>query len=161
MISINDSEIISQIAKIKTKMDKYPPYAIGKGLDATAEFLNTPVVKASIYPPSQSGQPFIWSSEKQRKAFFATNGFGRGIPTIRTLNLANSGTFKVEKRYSSLYVYYENTASYAKWVIGQFTQIVGHIARGWKPVNTHIVNYRSDILDIFHSAVSKSWDELV
>ena len=156
MISINDSEIISQIAKIKTKMDKYPPYAIGKGLDATAEFLNTPIVKASIYPPSQSGQPFIWSSEKQRRFVFANIK----LPSVRTLNLANSGTFKVEKRYSSLYVYYENTASYAKWVIGQFTQIVGHIARGWKPVNTHIVDYRSDVLDVFRGAVFKSWDEL-
>lgn len=28
--------------------------------------------------------PVQWDSTKQRKAFFATNGFGRGIPTKRT-----------------------------------------------------------------------------
>jgi hypothetical protein len=28
--------------------------------------------------------PIQWDSEKQRRAFFATDGFGRGIPTKRT-----------------------------------------------------------------------------
>jgi hypothetical protein len=28
--------------------------------------------------------PIPWDSEKQRRAFFATDGFGRGIPTKRT-----------------------------------------------------------------------------
>ena len=28
--------------------------------------------------------PIKWDSTKQRKAFFASNGFGKGIPTVRT-----------------------------------------------------------------------------
>jgi hypothetical protein len=28
--------------------------------------------------------PINWDSEKQRRAFFATNGFGHGIPYVRT-----------------------------------------------------------------------------
>jgi hypothetical protein len=28
--------------------------------------------------------PIVWTTEKQRKAFFATDGFGAGIPTRRT-----------------------------------------------------------------------------
>lgn len=36
----------------------------------------------------EEGKPIVypvqWDSTKQRKAFFATNGFGRGIPTKRT-----------------------------------------------------------------------------
>lgn len=31
-----------------------------------------------------STSPVQWDSERQRRAFFATNGFGGGIPTVRT-----------------------------------------------------------------------------
>lgn len=150
-----------QIAKLKDKFDKYPPYALGKGLDSVSDYLNSPNIKNSIYPPSQAGQSFIWSSDRQRRAFFATNGFGRGIPTVRTMLLANSGEFKVDKKSSSLYVYYQNTASYAKWVIGNFTQIIGHIARGWKPVNTIIVDReRNNIVSRFKESALRAWDEM-
>jgi len=32
----------------------------------------------------KSTRPVKWDSDKQRRAFFATDGFGRGIPTRRT-----------------------------------------------------------------------------
>jgi hypothetical protein len=32
----------------------------------------------------KSSRPVRWDSDKQRMAFFATGGFGRGIPTVRT-----------------------------------------------------------------------------
>jgi len=35
-------------------------------------------------PGSPIIYPVNWDSEKQRRAFFATDGFGRGIPTKRT-----------------------------------------------------------------------------
>lgn len=35
-------------------------------------------------PGSKPTHPIQWDSPKQRKAFFATDGFGRGIPTRRT-----------------------------------------------------------------------------
>lgn len=147
-----------QIAKLKDKFQKYPPYAIGKAGDATAAYLNSTSVKQSIYPQSQSGQPFIWSSERQRRFVHANIK----LPSTRTMNLANSGSFQVEKKYSSLYITYTNTASYAKWVIGNFTRIIGHITRGWKPVNTIIVDReRNKVLDIFRENVSsKTWNEL-
>jgi len=34
--------------------------------------------------PGKPKYPIRWTSERQRKAFFATDGFGRGIPTRRT-----------------------------------------------------------------------------
>lgn len=34
--------------------------------------------------PAKVKYPIQWRSEKQRRAFFATNGFGAGIPTQRT-----------------------------------------------------------------------------
>lgn len=35
-------------------------------------------------PAPKPKYPINWDSEKQRRAFFATDGFGRGIPTKRT-----------------------------------------------------------------------------
>jgi len=35
-------------------------------------------------PGKAINYPVKWDSEKQRRAFFATNGFGRGIPARRT-----------------------------------------------------------------------------
>jgi len=147
---------LNQIAKIKTKMEKYPPYVMGKGLDAASSYLNTPTVKASLYPPSQSGSPFVWSSERQRRFVFANIK----LPSQRTMNLANSGEFKVEKKFSSLYIYYQNTASYAKWVIGNFTTIIGHRMRGWLGVNTTVVNRRSDVVNAFDKGINGAWKNM-
>ena len=38
-------------------------------------------------PAPKVRYPIQWKSEKQRRAFFATNGFGAGIPTRRTNKL--------------------------------------------------------------------------
>ena len=35
-------------------------------------------------PAPRPGYPIHWDSVRQRKAYFATDGFGRGIPTRRT-----------------------------------------------------------------------------
>lgn len=155
MLSINSAEVLEQTSKLKNKFEKYPPFAMNAGLTAASDYLNTPLVKMSIYPPSQSGQPFVWSSDKQRRYVMANIK----LPSMRTFELANSGSFKVDSRYSSLYVYYENVASYAKWVIGQFTQIIGHITRGWKPVNKTITDqFHDNVVERFREAVIKAWD---
>jgi len=40
--------------------------------------------KEMAVPGKPPTYPIQWDSVKQRRAFFATNGFGRGIPTKRT-----------------------------------------------------------------------------
>ena len=40
--------------------------------------------------PGPVSYPIRWTSERQRKAFFATKGFGRGIPYKRTGKLAKA-----------------------------------------------------------------------
>lgn len=155
MLELNTPEILEQTAKLKYKMEKYPPFALNAGLTTAADYLNSPLVKLDIYPPSQSGAPFVWSSEKQRRYVMANIK----LPSTRNFNLANSGSFKVDQSRSSLYVFYQNVAPYAKWVIGQFTQIIGHITRGWKPVNTVVVDrYHDEVINRFHDAVIQAWD---
>ena len=48
------------------------------------------LTKLGEKPPSYPPRWVNWDSEKQRRAFFATNGFGRGIPTSRTGTYARS-----------------------------------------------------------------------
>lgn len=149
-----------QLAKLKIKLENYPPYVIEQGLESVNTFLNDDAFKTSMYPPSQAGQPFEWSSDKQRRAFFATDGFGRGIPTQRTYELATSGEFIVEKKFKSLYITYTNIAPYFQWVQGQFSQIIGHIRRGWKPVNTFVVDNGKIVRERFDAGIKGAWDRM-
>lgn len=46
--------------------------------------------------PGKPHYPIRWTSERQRRAFFATDGFGRGIPTRRTHTLSQGWTVFVD-----------------------------------------------------------------
>ena len=73
---------------------------------------------APEYPPAWlspiTGIPNSWDSDKQRKAFFATNGFGKGIPTERTGNYINGWSVNSIPGGAEL----SNTSGYAAAVGG-------------------------------------------
>jgi len=51
-------------------------------------------------PGKRPSHPIRWVSEKQKRAFFATEGFGRGIPTRRTNEYVNAWELvKLENGY--------------------------------------------------------------
>ncbi len=64
-------------------------------------------------PGSPIFYPVRWDSAKQMRAFFATNGFGGGIPTVRTdsiptgwkVNTTSNGCDVVNNQPGSLFVY--------------------------------------------------------
>jgi len=58
--------------------------------------------------------PIRWVSDRQRRAFFATDGFGRGIPTGRTNRY--TAAWKVVKNKDGYSVI--NDSGYAKYVGG-------------------------------------------
>jgi hypothetical protein len=62
------------------------------GLVKEAVTVNQSAFKARVQPPNAVKYPIQWASEKQRRAFFATDGFGGGIPYKRTGKLANNST---------------------------------------------------------------------
>lgn len=51
-----------------------------KRIDTLAQ---TTIRKLRVVPPKPR-YPLRWKTEKQRRAFFASDGFGKGIPTKRT-----------------------------------------------------------------------------
>ena len=150
-----------KITRLQNKMEKYPPYAIKAGMEAVSNYLNDSVLE-QMYPP-ESDAPFQWSSDKQRRAYFASDGFGAGIPYSRTYDLMTQSEFYIEPGsfqgtpYSS--IGFRSQVPYAKYVIGP-DAIIGHIKRGWKPVNQFVVTKSKDIARVFQQAVKDTWDKM-
>lgn len=74
--------------------------------------------------------PYQWQSEKQRRAYFATDGFGGGIPYQRTGNLADAWTYE-ETNSDWNTVRLKNSSPYGQYVQGDNMQR-GHKADGWR-----------------------------
>lgn len=70
------------------------------------------------HTPGKPDYPIQWTSEKQRKAFFATNGFGRGIPTKRSGKLQDGWRIVAVRRRRSTVVLIENPVGYVEYVQG-------------------------------------------
>jgi hypothetical protein len=144
----------AKITRLKDKFAKYPPYAIKQGLGASADYLNSPPVKASMYPPDRNGSPFVWSSERQRRFVMATVD----LPYSRTGGLAQAGEFKVNER--SFWVEYTNSVPWWKYVLHPSYQIIGHRTRGWVPVNRFVVSQSGRVVPVFKRAAVDAWDSL-
>ncbi len=72
--------------------------------------------------PNKVKYPIQWTSDKQRKAFFASNGFGKGIPYKRTGTLNRSWRLFVAREPNGGKIVILNTAPYSKFVVGTFAK---------------------------------------
>jgi len=110
------------------------------------------------YPPERSLKPpFEFATDKSRKAFFATNGFGRGIPTKRTGVLGKGWNVEVSYQLSNSLIRISNVQPYSRFVYGP-RQIPGHAQTGWsKDFDT-----KSDkVLDVAENEVTSAWGRAV
>lgn len=106
------------------------------------------------YPPRVAhgqGNPYLWQSEKQRRAYFATNGFGGGIPYART-NTLKDGWQRVGTGRSQIVV---NEVPYGKYVMGDNEQQRGHRADGWLTMAGFIERRLGQIVRAFDQGISK------
>lgn len=97
--------------------------------------------------------PIQWTSERQRKAFFATDGFGAGIPTRRTGKL--QAAWVVEVRGNAIVV--ENKSEIAKYVVGSLAQNRSaalrfqqrfHANTGWQPATDTVKKHMDRASDL-------------
>lgn len=103
-----------------------------------------------IEPPPPD-YPLRWASEKQRRAFFATDGFGRGIGAERTHALSQGWKVDVQgSAFFGLDIY--NTKDYARFVQGDDQQPF-HIDTGWpyapQIISDAIPEYEDVIIDTY------------
>lgn len=155
---ITDTKNITRLAN---KFSKYGPVAMQAGIQAVTEYLNSNVLQ-EMYPPETTGQPFEWTSDRQRRAYFASDGFGSGIPYNRSYELMMQSEFVVDQSsfqgtpYSS--ISFQSEAPYAKFVIGP-DAIIGHLKRGWKPVGKLVITRAKPISNVFKEAVLAAWEK--
>lgn len=90
----------------------------------------------AVYPPAVK-HPFEFATDKSRRAYFATQGFGHGIPYQRTKTLYNSWKVELDRRMNEGFIQIKNTAPYAGYVYGSgstegsYEQVPGHRNTGW------------------------------
>lgn len=107
--------------------------------------------KLSIEPGNVK-YPIEWTSEKQRRAFFATDGFGRGIPTQRTHALARG--WRVDTKFSKASGQIEtyNVNDYERFVTGGDQQGF-HANTGWQRSQPILDDEHEKFIDVTRDTV--------
>lgn len=128
MASINQGLIgidITDLHTLEKKLQRLYPELADKGVERANEYILDVVRRYAR--PAYPNEPFFWSSEKQRRAYFASDGFGHGIPYSRT-GLLGAGWDLLGYGRNQIIV---NYVPYAKWVKQIETQIIGMKFRDW------------------------------
>lgn len=125
-----------------------------------------PVVQAKVdelygTAPGKVQYPFEFGTDKSRRAFFATNGFGRGLPTPRSNQLPTSWVVEFSSQFIADALRIYNNKSYAQFVYGSplQRQIPGHRRTGWQLYNDPAKI--KAILDTAKTAITQSWVKVV
>lgn len=108
-------------------------------MDAALAVIVPPALNELSHEPGPVKYPIEWTSEKQRRAFFATNGFGRGIGAARTHDLSQSWGIVKTALGNDIVVAFDNPQPYAKFVYGSLSktnpglhQQRFHVNTGWQ-----------------------------
>jgi len=96
--------------------------------------------------PGPVKYPIRWKSERQRRAYFATDGFGHGIPYVRTNALKEGWTTRIRDRKDGAVFEVANNAEYAQFVQGGYRQPF-HLDTGWETVEEIVARHREDAID--------------
>lgn len=119
--------------KVQEFLKALPHGSMKVAIAAMTEYLLGDSTHGLRYNPPRkthgAGNPYRWQSEKQRRAFFATGGFGRGIPSRRTGQLSGGWQASVDPYRKTVF----NRVPYAKYVQGNAQQ-TGHAVDGWRKV---------------------------
>lgn len=109
------------IAAFNDNIDKFPTLLTVAYKRATSRLLSRWLAALRVEPPSaQNFYPIHWKTAKQRRAFFATNGFGQGIPTARTHGLVEAWKGSVDSFEDGGALVVENRSPTALFVYGTF-----------------------------------------
>ena len=104
--------------------------------------------------PGKPKYPIAWQSERQRRAFFATNGFGRGIPTRRTGGATKAWRMSLKRGGGLIVSKISNPNKYLVYVRytrhRQTARIQRmHLNTGWRNANTIIDRWRREWKRVF------------
>jgi hypothetical protein len=146
---------IRGMEELKAKLDSVPYGARGDATESMAKALIGNERTGLQHYPSRkthgTGNPYEWQSERQRKAYFATNGFGGGIPYRRTDKLKFGWQVN---RWDGTRTSVQNREKYVPYVQGDQMQR-GHIADGWRSVQAIIASNMTAMMHAADQAVAR------
>lgn len=122
-----DKDVLSAIADNMTKA----PILMQTAFALVVRRVDDEVISRLRVEPPPPKYPIVWTSAKQRRAFFATNGFGRGIPTRRTHDIANGWKTIFTATPTGGEMQVVNPAQGVEFVQGEKQQIQ-HQITGWE-----------------------------
>lgn len=99
-----------------------------------------------------------WTSVKQMAAFFATDGFGKGIPTKRTNQLRDSWVVDVSYQMRLNLITLRNSKSVAKYVYPGPSQQRFHANTGW---GKNFDKYTRDLQRTEDVEIANAWGRAV
>ena len=124
---------VRNLDQLKDFITTLPRRIRGEATEVAAEYLIGNDRRGLKHYPARvkhgADNPYQWQSEKQRRAYFASNGFGGGIPYSRTNALKDGWTTKNDGAKTAV----TNDVPYAGFVMGDEQQ-KGHRADKWRLV---------------------------
>lgn len=120
-----------QLKRVQRFAQQYPDLAVRSFEDNIIPFVETlteRLLRRRV--PGPVKYPIQWTSEKQRKAFFATDGFGKGIPYRRTGQLPADWRVELAVHGGGASVSIVNRNPAAPFVYGRWKQQF-HTNTGW------------------------------
>lgn len=127
------------INNLEAFMTVYPELAIEAARDSFNKAIKPHLLSELRYMPPKVHHPFVWTTERQRRAYFATDGFGAGIPYKRSGRMVAGWKVDVLMGDGSVVMSASNKARALKYVTGKRQQ-PGHVASGW-PKHKETINF--------------------
>lgn len=106
------------------------------------------------FTPRTPKYPIQWQSERQRRAFFASDGFGKGIPYKRTGELAASWQIQQKKTANGADIVFYNDAPHSVYVQGDVMQRM-HIASGYHSAVDAVDKYAPEYVEVLSTSIDR------
>jgi len=135
----------------------------------TAKKTAPDALRSLRHTPGKPKYPIAWTSERQRRAFFASNGFERGIPTKRSGKLQDGWSIVATRRRRSTVIVIENSTSYARYVQGEINfkspaealamRQRFHKDTGWRAAQPIIADFYRRYRDAYKEEFRATWGD--
>jgi hypothetical protein len=142
MIRVDITADLDVLDAIEAQMKRAPGIMQTAYKRAVDRFIARPMLAELRREPGPVSRPIEWQSERQRRAYFATDGFGGGIPSRRSGKLLRG--FRVEINgvpREGVVLMLTNKVPYTRYVMGDDMQKM-HIRTGWQPYASIVARYR-------------------
>lgn len=121
-IRVTDDQIVRDHQTLLRQFPARATQVVNRAVKRVKNRVTQRFRKAPRRPNFPYGQ-FPWKSRRQQQAFWASNGFGRGIPTIRSNDLVKGWTLVVVPQSSNIPgIGIYNPIYYRKFVTGRYQQ---------------------------------------